>query len=150
MLMLWRLLCWVLWIMIFFLFILCWCLGILMCVFLLRNFFVMLFCDWFIFFGVFLVIIFLLCILVFGLKLMILLVVYMVFLLCFMMMIVLFKLCKCCNDESKCWLFWWCRLIDGLLRIYIMLIKLDLICFVSWICCDLFFDNVGVVFFSER
>lgn len=107
--------------------------------------------GWFIIWlGVFFVIIWLLCMLVFGLMLMMQLVSWIVFLLCLIMIIVLLRLCRWVRVLSRCLLLCWCRLIEGLLRMYIIFIRLVLIWLVRWMCWVLLLDRVLVLWLRVR
>lgn len=121
------------------------CFGIVIFFMLLRYWFVSEFGLVMIFFILFLVIIMLLCMLVFGLILIIWFVMWIVFLLCLIINMVFFRLCKWVRVCSKCLLLCWWRLIEGLLRIYIILIKFVLIWLVRWICWVLLLESVLVL-----
>lgn len=65
-------------------------------------------------------------------------------------MSVLFKLCIFFKVLINLLLFFWCNLIEGLFKIYSILVNCELICVVKWICCVFFLDKVFDEWFKVK
>lgn len=118
--------------------------------FLVRKLVVVLFLVLSNLFGVFWKMIWLLLLFVFGLILMILLLVLMISGLCLMMMIVFLWLWRLVIEVCRWVIFFGWRLIVGLLRMYSMLINVELSVDVSVICCVLLLLSVCSGWLSVR
>lgn len=64
------------------------------------------------------------------------------FLLCLIMIIELLRFCNCLSVLRSLVLFFWWSLIEGLFSMYSIFVRLELICDVRWMCCDLLLERL--------
>lgn len=131
-------------------FIIWWLDGMGIFFLLFRKGFVIEVCCLVSFVGVFLVMIWLLLCLVFGLKLKIWFDCLIMFWLCLIISNVLFRFCNWCKVCRSFWLLWGWRLIVGLLSMYKILYNLFFNWFVSLICWVLLLESEFVVWFKVK
>lgn len=65
--------------------------------------------------------------------------------LCLIIRIVFFLFWIFFNKLLSRWIFLGCNFVFGLLKIYIILVKLLVNCFIIFICCDFFLDKFEVL-----